>query len=531
MIAAMAVASDQVPASADLGDTIPGPTILFWMVCFALNAMAAPSGSDVGFGYEPRWLLSMSPVVPLFDAVHMVGTWLLLYFKAGRSYRLATAETLLSRITRGSLVTRLLRKLQVSAKMRSLNREATRLYKVVPKKNGHEDSEGDQSTEHYSVDTEKARSVIAELELRVIRAERKFDTFFRSGRASDRENTVEEISPLLVEASKSEIFLRLLLGLDDKQQEKHDLWLLVSQFERSATDVQRALEDCQVPDYTKASLTIKSLIRDTGYRWFCFGLGVLPQFIKLFGSSGISNIQICGAGYLASWSVFEALILAAKKMKLDKPDAQLNKRWDPDGALLRDDPAPSNSSEVDQTPVDRPGIRPGTGFSTIGVEYETLSMLLGVFSISAHTQTCVQLFSADRVRGEVYYILALGPIWINDFNLSDLWSSPQPLAGVASLVILFSSALGVVRLGFALGILLAFGDEQRILNSKRLLVFTGAFLASRIVIGWTCVSDSARLKMLTCLRVAFCCVPSLYYFLVNYDESGTKLLSWAEWLG
>lgn len=527
----MAVASDQIPAGSDLGDPIPGPTILFWMVCFALNAMAAPSGSDVGFGYEPRWLLSMSPVAPLFDAIHIVSTWLLLYFKSGRSYRLATAETLLSRITRGSVVTRLLRKLQVSIQMKSLNREATRLYIVVPKKNGGEGSERDGPTEHATIDTEKATSVIGELEYRVIRAERNFAAFSHSGRAYDHRKTAEELATLLVEASKSEIILRLLLELDDKQQEKYELWLLVTQFKRSANDVKTALEDCRVPDYTMASLMIKSLITDTGYRWFCFGLGVLPQFIKLFGSSGILSVQICGAGYLASWSIVEGLILAAKKMNLDKPDAQLAKRWDTDRPLPSDDRASFNSPEVYGTPIYRHGIRPANGFSTIGVEYELFSMLLGVFSIMAHIQTCVRIFNAGKVHGEVYYSLALTPIWINEFNISNLWSSSEPLAGVATLVILLGSILAIVRLGFNLGISWAFGEKQEILEGRRLLMFTGAFLASRLIIGWTCVSDGARLKMLTALRVAFCCIPSLYYFLVRYDESGTELLSWAEWLG
>ncbi|KAK7926802.1 hypothetical protein PG985_003800 [Apiospora marii] len=52
-------------ASTDFS-TIPGPTVLFWIVCLALNAMAEPSGSISGSGYEPHWLLRMSPLVALF---------------------------------------------------------------------------------------------------------------------------------------------------------------------------------------------------------------------------------------------------------------------------------------------------------------------------------------------------------------------------------------------------------------------------------------------------------------------------------
>ncbi|KAI1197633.1 hypothetical protein F5X97DRAFT_301579 [Nemania serpens] len=44
------------------------------------------------------------------------------------------------------------------------------------------------------------------------------------------------------------------------------------------------------------------------------------------------------------------------------------------------------------------------------------------------------------------------------------------------------------------------------------------------------VDEDVRLKMLTALRVLFCCVTPVYYFLVRYNEQGTELLSWAEWL-
>ncbi|KAL2865235.1 uncharacterized protein BJX67DRAFT_186451 [Aspergillus lucknowensis] len=56
---------------------------------------------------------------------------------------------------------------------------------------------------------------------------------------------------------------------------------------------------------------IKSLKNRTRARWVSFGLGALPQFIKLFASTGVTVSQVFGAMYLMSWVVFELLALAA----------------------------------------------------------------------------------------------------------------------------------------------------------------------------------------------------------------------------
>ncbi|KAL2783550.1 hypothetical protein BJX66DRAFT_318324 [Aspergillus keveii] len=46
-------------------------------------------------------------------------------------------------------------------------------------------------------------------------------------------------------------------------------------------------------------------------RYLAFFLGVIPQLIKLFASRGVAWSQAAGAMYLASWVLFEALVLAA----------------------------------------------------------------------------------------------------------------------------------------------------------------------------------------------------------------------------
>ncbi|KAJ5726255.1 uncharacterized protein N7483_007612 [Penicillium malachiteum] len=62
---------------------------------------------------------------------------------------------------------------------------------------------------------------------------------------------------------------------------------------------------------------IKSLKSEARLRWFTFFLGVLPQLIKLFASTGIPMFQVFGAMYFVSWVIFEALVFAADISRLD----------------------------------------------------------------------------------------------------------------------------------------------------------------------------------------------------------------------
>ncbi|KAL3472481.1 hypothetical protein BJX99DRAFT_262265 [Aspergillus californicus] len=68
---------------------------------------------------------------------------------------------------------------------------------------------------------------------------------------------------------------------------------------------------------------IKTLKAQTTMRWVGFTLGALPQFIKLFASKGVPLSQAFGAMYLASWVVFEVLILLA-----ELPDDHISASWE-----------------------------------------------------------------------------------------------------------------------------------------------------------------------------------------------------------
>ncbi|ETS81496.1 hypothetical protein PFICI_06498 [Pestalotiopsis fici W106-1] len=517
--ASTAAARNEAPAS---GDPIPGPTILFWMVCFALNAMAAPSGSDIGLGYEPRWLPSLSPVIPVFDAIHIVGTWLVLYYKSGRSYRLATAETLLNRVLGGSGVTQWVRKERVRTEIGSVLHALQQLYQTIPARTG-------SILAFSAFDHHETARVIAELQLQIILVRDEFNSFISSGRAHHHRKALAGLSNLLDEESKVNSLLGLLLGLNNQHTKKDEISRLVSNFKSTVIAAQRFMGDCEVRDHTKARSAIKSLIETMNYRWFCFTLGVLPQFIKLFGSRGILWCQVCGAGYLASWAIFEALVVAAKLMNLDKPDTELSRAWDSDSTRPGNNTDATNCLSLSGTTVERAQNMPVDGLPEKNIYLDLLSISLGAMSVLGHTLTCTFLFVVGKARADSYHCLALMPIWINDF--SNTFPLLHNFSGIVNFTIFGMSVLAILRLSFTLCLGWASGETTTILERKDLLVFTGALVASRGLIGTICVSDSARSKLLTGLRVVFYCVPTVYYFLVRYDDDGTELLSWAEWLG
>ncbi|KAL3471443.1 hypothetical protein BJX99DRAFT_237420, partial [Aspergillus californicus] len=83
-----------------------------------------------------------------------------------------------------------------------------------------------------------------------------------------------------------------------------------SKFRHAATNVllQRCVDKEGNPDLEG----IARFRTQSGGRWLAFIIGVLPQLIKLFASRGIAWSQAAGAMYLASWLLFEFLVLAAQ---------------------------------------------------------------------------------------------------------------------------------------------------------------------------------------------------------------------------
>jgi hypothetical protein len=69
---------------------------------------------------------------------------------------------------------------------------------------------------------------------------------------------------------------------------------------------------------TEAVNRLRAMKHQKKERYILFGLSVVPQFLKLFGSTGMPLMQALGAMYLVSWVVLEALLLAAELDNIDK---------------------------------------------------------------------------------------------------------------------------------------------------------------------------------------------------------------------
>ncbi|KAI0453309.1 hypothetical protein F5B21DRAFT_480279 [Xylaria acuta] len=202
-------------------NTIPAPTVLFWMVCFALNAMAEPSGSVCCLGYEPRWLLRISPIMSMFDGIHMVASWLMSYFKLGRSYRLATAETLLNRLAGGNGVLGILDMLKARSAVDDMALAAAKVGNVIP-------GEGEGTTTNQSRDNKKARDAVKYLISRAITAGSSFNQFVAGNQNHEGDRVLAAFQALLAEATETEILLgQLIVSGDDPLQKEKIRWALL----------------------------------------------------------------------------------------------------------------------------------------------------------------------------------------------------------------------------------------------------------------------------------------------------------------
>ncbi|KAI1161587.1 hypothetical protein F5B18DRAFT_429695 [Nemania serpens] len=267
----MALPDDLLASSGmpDEPDTIPAPTVLFWMLCFALNAMAEPSGSVRGLGYEPRWLLRISPVMALFDGIHVVASWLTAYFNFGRSYRIATAETLLNRLAGGRGVLEVLDLMKARHAIDDMALAAAKVRNMIP-------SESDGTTTVQSRDIEIAKDAVKHLISRSISAEAPFNRFVHASQTRDGNRALAALNALLKEATETEILLGQLIVSGDSAAKKEKIRRVLLPYRSCVTAAKASLETVAPSrDVTKARAMLKNITTQLGFRWFCFGLGVL----------------------------------------------------------------------------------------------------------------------------------------------------------------------------------------------------------------------------------------------------------------
>ncbi|TGJ87677.1 hypothetical protein E0Z10_g1112 [Xylaria hypoxylon] len=517
-------------------NTILAPTVLFWMVC--------------GLGYEPRWLLRASPLMSLFDGIHMVASWLMSYFKLGRSYRVATAETLLNRLTGGTGILEALDMWKARSAINDMAFAAANVANVIPS-----EGKGAMTIQFRSI--EKARDAVNDLISRTVAAEAPFNQFVARIQFHEGNKALAALQALLAEATEIEILLGQLILSGDSPREKEKIRRALLPYKSSVLAAKASLETLVASrDVAKARTMLKDLTAQMGFRWFGFGLGVLPQVIKLFGSLGIPLIQVCGAAYLFSWLTFEALVVVAKVLKLDKSDAAWSVEWG--NFLERDDRATQSGNEsTGRLPQGTVAMRSIAATSsqqpdgsskmrtTVGsrkpnehfLKLRLLSIFLGAMGVLSHIRWSIILMQDTRALGHVpkgafgknSSSLAVILVWVND--LSPSMSYPTGIDTAFVFPFLIMPILAIIKLLLSVVFVLATGQTEKLAAAKYLLIFVGVSLTSRLFIWLFCVNAGIRLKMLTVLRVLFCCVPPAFYFLVRYDEQSTALLSWAEWLG
>ncbi|KAL2856790.1 hypothetical protein BJX68DRAFT_229475 [Aspergillus pseudodeflectus] len=70
---------------------ILGPTVLFWLVCFAINSMTQPTGRVLGIPYDHPSILRSSPIICAFDAIEVLVEWASLAFNPSSPMTLRVA--------------------------------------------------------------------------------------------------------------------------------------------------------------------------------------------------------------------------------------------------------------------------------------------------------------------------------------------------------------------------------------------------------------------------------------------------------
>lgn len=548
-------------------DPVTGPTALFWMVCFALNAAAAPSGSVCGLGYEPNWVLRMSPAMQFFDGLHMVVTWLMAFRAFGWSARMATSATMLNRLAGVSAPEAMRRTLMVREALSAMTESAAKVDGVVPddKSPGGQQGKGavgGQSTSDVPIpprDVEKARAITRDLIGKTLNVKTTFafDKILIGSDPHDARKALDQLQALSAQAKETQFLLWQLIVSGDSAAQKERIRRAVEQYTSDVEAVKGWVElSMSAQDVTKARSALGKLTRETFFRWFCFAIGVFPQALKLLGSSGIKKLQIFGAAFLFPWIVFEAMVVAARVLGLEDSDANWILKWDHDPGQHEPPRALALrvASGVKQVLLRVYNViwHPWTSFRSLWKEprhkgrklgpsdkliaYWVYSIGLSCAGIVSHITSMVYVFQNEYLsrRMASTFSLILLPVWMDDLGSLALLVATR-VSGLERAESIMRVC--VIILGFVLSpsipIWMIVGKRELLEEIRPLLIFAAVSVACRLFVVPSVSHASARLgrRLLAGLRLAFILAPSVYYFLVVYEEEGTELLSWAEWLG
>lgn len=67
---------ETAPAVLVTANEISASTLLFWLACFAANAVGQPSGRVCGLTFRHRAILRSSPIISFFDSIQILVLWI-----------------------------------------------------------------------------------------------------------------------------------------------------------------------------------------------------------------------------------------------------------------------------------------------------------------------------------------------------------------------------------------------------------------------------------------------------------------------
>lgn len=110
-----------------------------------------------------------------------------------------------------------------------------------------------------------------------VTAEAPFNQFVARNQTDAGDRALAALRTLLTEATETEIMFEQLIISGDDAREKEKIHRALLPYKSSVIDAKASLENSPASRHvTGARTMLKDLTTQMGFRWFAFGLGVLP---------------------------------------------------------------------------------------------------------------------------------------------------------------------------------------------------------------------------------------------------------------
>ncbi|KAL4875608.1 hypothetical protein BJY04DRAFT_201423 [Aspergillus karnatakaensis] len=274
--------------------------------------------------------------------------------------------------------------------------------------------------------------------------------------------------------------------------------------------LERVTDDsCGNPDL----IAIKDTKAQSRVRWFGFLLGVLPSAIKLFVSKGIPLSQVAGAMYLASWLIFELLVLVAQI------DEKVNKTAAHETAVNEtvDNPADEEVGEKNNRETDKTvnSVDPGIRYAWAIVAM-IAHMLIFCLPVSAQRDFLNKRSWSSIFTGLMNPFMTFSiPLWSRPLRDPDLETTRASLFRL--------TVCAVIQF---IHPVLEFWD----LGNKTVQI--SLFCAAALVAGvFGLLALRWARTVIVSLHVLNLLVQWLFFYIFLYDPVGTYQPSWLRWFG